>query len=106
MYNIKSISLLNLLFIVVNVCYAQRLDEIENIALNYTLPNKSNNNQLNDPIIKKANNKTVGLLYWSWHMAPFIKNDPTNISEVLEKYPNAVNDYENPAWEDKKGRHH
>ena len=41
--------------------------------------------------------KYVGLFYWSWHN-DFAGSDPLNVSEFMEKYPEAKNDYNYSKW--------
>lgn len=47
--------------------------------------------------------KYVAMFYWTWHQG----NDDTtyqvkNISEIVRQYPEAMKDYNHPAWGDKK----
>ncbi len=47
--------------------------------------------------------KFVAMFYWTWHQG----NDDTtyqnkNITEIVRKYPEAMKDYNHPAWGDKK----
>lgn len=44
--------------------------------------------------------KYVGLFYHTWHSA-FAYRDVVNITRLLEKYPEAIRDYNHPAWEGK-----
>ena len=42
--------------------------------------------------------KFVGLFYWTWHYN-FAQNfEAKNASEILQKFPEAVRDYDHPAW--------
>ena len=43
-------------------------------------------------------NKFVGLFYWTWHTAQS-GHPARNVSEILAKNPEAVNDFNHPAWE-------
>jgi len=47
--------------------------------------------------------KFVAMFYWTWHQG---EDDTTsqvrNISEIVENYPEAMKDYNHPAWGDKK----
>ena len=47
--------------------------------------------------------KFIAMFYWTWHEG----NDDTtyqvkNITEIVRKYPEAMKDYNHPAWGDKK----
>lgn len=41
--------------------------------------------------------KYVGIFYWTWHDF-FSVWEPRNITEILEKNPEAANDFSHPAW--------
>ena len=47
----------------------------------------------------KRNDKYVAIFYWTWHQGD---EDTTyqikSISEVLHQYPEAIEDYNHPAW--------
>ncbi len=43
--------------------------------------------------------KFVGLFYWTWHYNLSSGFEADNVTEILEKYPEAVNDVNHPAWE-------
>jgi len=47
--------------------------------------------------------KFIALFYWTWHQGD---DDTTyqvkNITEIVRKYPEAMKDYEHPAWGDKR----
>jgi len=47
--------------------------------------------------------KTVAMFYWTWHQG---EDDPAypvkNITEILRKHPEALKDYDHPAWGTKK----
>ena len=50
----------------------------------------------------KKKDKFIAMFYWTWHQG----NDDTtyqvkNISEIVRKYPEAMKDYNHPAWGDK-----
>lgn len=52
---------------------------------------------------EKRKDKFVAMFYWTWHQG----NDDTtyevkNISEIVRNYPEAMKDYNHPAWGDKK----
>ena len=51
----------------------------------------------------RRDGKFVALFYWTWHQG---KEDTTyhvkNISEIVREHPEAMKDYNNPAWGDKK----
>jgi hypothetical protein len=51
----------------------------------------------------KRDGKYVAIFYWTWHQG----NDDTtygvkNISQIVREYPEAMKDYNHPAWGDKK----
>ncbi len=51
----------------------------------------------------KRDGKVVAMFYWTWHQG----NDDTtyrvkNISEIIRKHPEALKDYNHPAWGSKK----
>ncbi len=56
-----------------------------------------------DSLGGKKSNKFVGMFYWTWHQ---MGNDTTyqvkNITNILRDNPKAINDYNHPAWGDKK----
>jgi gliding motility-associated-like protein len=41
--------------------------------------------------------KFVGIFYWTWH-TNFADNPPYNVTEILAEHPDAINDYNHPAW--------
>ncbi len=43
--------------------------------------------------------KFVGLFYWTWHYNFASSNEADNVTEILKQYPEAVNDFSHPAWE-------
>ncbi|MCR5694756.1 MAG: hypothetical protein K6G89_07295 [Clostridia bacterium] len=43
--------------------------------------------------------KLVGIFYWTWHMGNRSKENPKNINNILEEYPEAVNDYYHQVWQ-------
>jgi len=47
--------------------------------------------------------KVVAMFYWTWHQGKDDTNYPVkNITEIVRQYPEAMNDYDHPAWGDKK----
>ena len=51
----------------------------------------------------KRDGKFVAMFFWTWHQG----NDDTtyrvkNISEIVRRYPEAMKDYNHPAWGSKK----
>ncbi len=47
--------------------------------------------------------KTVAMFYWTWHIN--FKGGPCyNNNEILEKYPEAINDYDHPVWSTVSGQ--
>lgn len=48
----------------------------------------------------KREGKYVGIFYHTWHSA-FAYRDVTNVTELVTKHPDAIRDYNHPAWEGK-----
>lgn len=52
---------------------------------------------------EKKKDKTIAMFYWTWHQQ---SNDTTyavkNITEIVREYPEALKDYNHPAWGKKK----
>ena len=42
--------------------------------------------------------KFVGCFYWTWHNL-FAYESPRNITKIMERHPEARNDFNHPAWE-------
>ncbi len=53
---------------------------------------------LNDKTGDKRQEKFVGMFYWTWHYPWINDHEPITTGSVLDKYPEAVNDWEHPAW--------
>ena len=53
--------------------------------------------------LAKRENKYVAIFYWTWHQGSDDTNYPVkNITEIVRQYPEAMADYNHPAWGDKK----
>ncbi len=53
---------------------------------------------MNDTVGNTKKDKHVAMFYWTWHY-PWVDNhEPITTGSVLDKYPEAVNDWEHPAW--------
>lgn len=53
---------------------------------------------MNDDVGSKKEDKYVAMFYWTWHY-PWVKeHEPITTGSVLDKYPEAVNNWEHPAW--------
>lgn len=53
--------------------------------------------------------KIVGMFYWTWHGNSICnknKNGPYDVSKILEHYPDALDDPNNPAWGKMNGEDH
>lgn len=51
----------------------------------------------------KNEDKTVAMFYWTWHQGQEDTTDQVkNITEIVRKYPEAMKDYNHPAWGTKK----
>ena len=46
---------------------------------------------------EKREDKYVGIFYHTWHSA-FAYRDVVNVTELVTKYPEAIRDYNHPAW--------
>ncbi len=52
----------------------------------------------------KKQNKYVAMFYWTWHQGKHDTTSPVrNITEIVRKYPEAMKDYNHPAWGAKPG---
>ena len=45
-------------------------------------------------------NRTVALFYWTWHVGGNTDLGPANTNEILSRHPDAINDYDHPAWKE------
>ncbi len=46
----------------------------------------------------KREDRFVGMFYWTWHFRWVNDHEPITTGSVLQKFPEAVNDWEHPAW--------
>ncbi len=53
---------------------------------------------LNGDVSDRRENKYVAMFYWTWHYPWINDHEPITTGSVLDKYPEAVNDWEHPAW--------
>ncbi|MBE6716064.1 MAG: hypothetical protein E7573_04000 [Ruminococcaceae bacterium] len=53
---------------------------------------------LNKETGNKRDDRFVGMFYWIWHYPWINDHAPVTTGSVLDKYPEAVNDWEHPAW--------
>lgn len=53
---------------------------------------------LNTETGNKNDEKYVAMFYWTWHYPWIHDHEPITTGSVLEKYPEAVNDWNHPAW--------
>ena len=44
-------------------------------------------------------NKTLAMFYWTWHTGGFLADEPVNLQEYSEKYPEAMRDFNNAIWQ-------
>ncbi len=51
------------------------------------------NAEVGDP----KEDKTIAMFYWTWH-GDLGGSNPLNVTEFMQKYPEAKNDYNHPAW--------
>lgn len=52
----------------------------------------------NEDVGNKNHKKYVAMFYWTWHYTWTDGYEPITTGSVLDKYPEAVNDWEHPAW--------
>ncbi len=52
----------------------------------------------NEDTGNKKEDKFVGMFYWIWHYPWITDYEPITTGSVLDLYPEAVNDWEHPAW--------
>jgi len=53
---------------------------------------------LNGDVSDRRENKYVAMFYWTWHYPWINDHEPITTGSVLDKYPEAVNDWDHPAW--------
>ncbi len=54
---------------------------------------------------EKNPDKKVGIFYWTWHGELSKSSQARNITEIISKYPDAVNDFKHKAWKGYTGYH-
>ena len=42
--------------------------------------------------------KTVAMFFWTWH-CNFNGSEPINVQQAVEKYPEAIHDFDHPVWQ-------
>ncbi len=47
----------------------------------------------------KREDRFVGMFYWTWHYPWINDHEPITTGSVLQKFPEAVNDWEHPEWQ-------
>ena len=52
----------------------------------------------NEDTGSRKDDKFVGMFYWTWHYPWINDHEPITTGSVLDKYPEAVNDFDHPAW--------
>lgn len=56
-----------------------------------------------DQAASKKGDKTVAMFYWTWHQGQDDTTDQVkNVTEIVRQYPEAMKDYDHPAWGTKK----
>lgn len=50
----------------------------------------------------KKKDKYVALFYWTWHQGDDTTYNVKNITDIVSKYPEAMKDYNHPAWGKKR----
>ena len=53
---------------------------------------------LNGDVGDKKQEKIVAMFYWTWHYPWVNDHEPITTGSVLDVYPEAVNDWDHPAW--------
>ncbi len=53
---------------------------------------------LNEEVGNKKEDKYVAMFYWTWHYPWINDHEPLTTGSVLDLYPEAVNDWDHPAW--------
>lgn len=43
-------------------------------------------------------NRAVAMFYWTWHVDGKTDLGPVNVNEIVTRHPDAINDYNHPAW--------
>ncbi len=56
------------------------------------------NLSLYDTVGAKREDRFVGMFYWIWHYPWTADTTPVIPEEILKKYPEAINDFSHPAW--------
>lgn len=44
--------------------------------------------------------RTVAMFYWTWHVDGKTDLGPANVNEIVARHPEAINDYNHPAWKE------
>ncbi len=52
----------------------------------------------NEDVGDPRGDRTLAMFYWTWHIDNFTNDLPVNLQEISEKFPDAINDYDNPLW--------
>ena len=52
----------------------------------------------NSETVGKKQDKFVGMFYWTWHYPWINDHEAITTGSVLDKFPEAVNDFNHPAW--------
>lgn len=52
----------------------------------------------NEAVGDTRQEKFVGVFYWTWHYRWVNDHEPLTTGSVLDEYPEAVNDWDHPAW--------
>lgn len=52
----------------------------------------------NSETVRERKDKFVGMFYWTWHYPWINDHEAITTGSVLDVYPEALNDFEHPAW--------
>jgi len=61
-------------------------------ALGRTLPG-------HEQVGNAKDDKYVAMFYWTWHTERHADGGVVNVNQIVSTYPEAINDYDHPAWE-------
>lgn len=54
----------------------------------------------------RRSGKYVAMFYWTWHVDGNVAQEPVNVELVTRRFPDAINDFNHPAWKGIGGSYH
>ncbi|GHT40640.1 hypothetical protein AGMMS49965_09200 [Bacteroidia bacterium] len=91
---VKSGSIDTTINVTVNAGSGETLNFTANLAATDALGRKlPDYNEVGSP----KSDKYVALFYWTWHTGN-LRNPSYDVSKILAEHPDAINDYNDPAW--------